>query len=537
MENKVIPGVLGVFVVICLVGGMLVPIIDGMGEGEPTVNPDAGWIRMNYDTAAGSTYTVTITPGDDDITVANGSDTQTGSDDTIFYADSNVAVWMQDGTVNILGQNTDGPQFLQPEEAITVTRTAEGVTVASGGDSFSFATPAWAYVPFSSGNYGYFTDGTAVKTNSPMAAVGGGFAGVYAYNDITRYAGLGLQLQTVMEDGKLTGAYWAKPAAADSLSITPFDPGSITIQPLDPGVISLDPEPDASIMSVPTPSYTDGDWGYNLVTEDGIQRCVIVSYSGAGGDIVVPATVGGYDVFRVGKDKPTLGSYNQVINNSSISAGSNLIISEGIKQIGGTAFVSCTNLATVKLADSIEDIGVEAFKGCTGFTASLNLPANLKTIGYSAFENCKFTNSLILPNGLATIGNGAFRGITTMTPLLLVPASVVDLGNQTFSGMFGIKTIIVASDATPAAQTYQSMNYVLEVLDLSEYEYVAGSNGISANAVVQDNIGDSAGYIGTAMVPGPSGIPSSITGLMFAIPIVIFAACIAVGAAVYLKRE
>lgn len=517
MELKnTIDGTIVIIIAVCLVCGMLVPIIDGMVEGESTVNPDAGWIRMNYDTAAGSAYTVTITPGDDGITVANGSDTQTGSDDTIFYADSNVAVWMQDGTVNILGQNTDGPQFLQPEEAITVTRTAEGVTVASGGDSLSFAAPAWAYVPFSSGSYGYFTDGTAVKTNSPMAAVGGGFAGVYAYNDITRYAGLGLQLQTVMEDGKLTGAYWAKAAAADSLSITPFDPGSITIQPLDPSI--LDPEPDVSIMAVPTPTYTDGDWGYDLETIDGVQKAIIVSYSGsgAGGVITVPASVGGYDVYRLGKN-PVDNSDNrrEVIASTATPAGTRLVISEGIKQIGGGAFTDNTKIAY------------------------LELPKSLETIGRYAFFNAGLTEMPILHDSLKQIYAGSFGTNSNISGTIVIPSSVEMIGGSVFSSDPGISTVIIASNATPGnSNAFSGVAANGYVLDLSDaIDYSVDRYGLAATATVQDNIGDSAGYIGVAYVAGANPLGDGATAILMAVPVVILASLLGMIAVAVFKRD
>lgn len=491
MEFKnTINGTIVIIVAVCLICGMLVPIIDGIASGEPgQTNEGAGWIRMNYDTSA-STYTISLTPTGDGVSVTNGTDTQTGSDETILYADSNVAVWIQDSAVNVLGQNTDGPQFLQPEDTITITRTAEGVTIVSGEDSLSFATPDWAYIPISSGNYGFFEDGTAVATNSPIAAVGGGFAGVYAYNDIARYAGLGLQLQTVMEDGKLTGAYWAKPAAPDSLSITPLDPGSITIQPLDPSI--LDPEPDVSIMTVPTPTYTDGVWGYDLDTIDGVQKAIIVSYSGNGGDVVVPATVGGYAVHRVGKLSPTAASgSDNVINNASLAENSTLTISDGIVEIGRYAFNSCSR-----------------------FAGSLILPDSITAIGSGSFTYCRFSDALVVPDSVSTIG---------------VP--FIDC-NQ-------VKQLVIASDATPGNNSAFSMTGVQEVLDLSStIDYSVNRYGIAAGATVQDNIGDSAGYISFVKTEG-SGveIPDSIKGLMFAIPVVILASLLVAIAIMAFKRD
>ena len=102
MENRVITGVIGVFVVICLVGAALVPLIDSWAEGEKQTNEGAGWLRMEYASSAPTQIYIRANIGDEGLTVERetvnpaATETQTGTDDTIIYASSNLAAWMED---------------------------------------------------------------------------------------------------------------------------------------------------------------------------------------------------------------------------------------------------------------------------------------------------------------------------------------------------------------------------------------------------------------------------------------------------------
>ena len=160
MENRVITGVIGVFVVICLVGAALVPLIDSWAEGESETNEGAGWIRMEYQSMPDGSVQTTISA--DGITVSrSGTDTQTGSDDTIIVATSTITVWWEDGHLLAMGQKFNGGDI------ITIEATTEmDVQLINAGDAsrceitidndpdtmIRFETPTWAYLPKSTGN-------------------------------------------------------------------------------------------------------------------------------------------------------------------------------------------------------------------------------------------------------------------------------------------------------------------------------------------------------------------------------------------------
>lgn len=83
--------------------------------------------------------------------------------------------------------------------------------------------------------------------------------------------------------------------------------------------------------------------------------------------------VGGYDYIQSG-----------VFGNSDIEK---LIIGDGIRVIGGSAFRNCKKLNYVKLPNTLQKIYINAFYGCTSLT-KLHIPSSVKYIESHAFEGC-----------------------------------------------------------------------------------------------------------------------------------------------------
>lgn len=76
-------------------------------------------------------------------------------------------------------------------------------------------------------------------------------------------------------------------------------------------------------------------------------------------------------------------------------------------QIEAGAFSGCkTFVGTLVIPDGVEEIGEEAFLGCTGLE-KLVLPASVKTIGARAFQGCTALKGVVLAEGIA-LGEDAF---------------------------------------------------------------------------------------------------------------------------------
>ena len=546
--NKTLTVLVCIMVAGVVVGASL-PIFDSLTASSESVHNDgAGWVRFALDRNAGTEYTVTISEDENGVYVTNGSDVQTYDDsstadfETILYADSNLSVWCDSAACHVMGVKDGVPQYYEGMDAVTIVRDADGVTVTPGSNEpLQFDVPTWAYIPVSNGNYGFFAydEERGVQnypSDMPLAVVGGGNVGVYAYNDIYRYNGLGLRMNPIYDDdGLFYGASWSKPAPVEE----PSDPDSITLDPIvfDPSIIDIDdpfnPEPDASIMAVPTPSYVDGDWGYNNWNAG----ARIVAYMGTGGDIVVPATVGGREVLYIGNG-------NNPIIDDSISDNSTLTLSEGLTTISSNAFNHCTKLTgTLTFPSTMTYIGDNAFYYCSGFTnlvlpdlpirygtsvfyacsgltGTIVIPDSMTTIPPGMFTNCtniegvvipptvttiggSFSNcanlsgTIVIPDGVSSLEYYTFYGCTSLDTLV-IPESVTSIANQ-FAERNGLKRLIISSDAVPGNNAFKQIAPAggTEVLDLSEdVDYSVNNYGLR-NSVVYTTIGDCFGSIGT----------------------------------------
>jgi hypothetical protein len=102
-------------------------------------------------------------------------------------------------------------------------------------------------------------------------------------------------------------------------------------------------------------------------------EATITAYHGAGGDVVIPDTLGGCPVVA----------------------------------IDGGAFEYCNSLTSVAIPDTVLSIGEQAFYRCEAL-ASVSLPDDLLKIYGSAFAGCFLLGSITFPAGVVDIADGAF---------------------------------------------------------------------------------------------------------------------------------
>ena len=86
-----------------------------------------------------------------------------------------------------------------------------------------------------------------------------------------------------------------------------------------------------------------------------------------------------------------------------------IIIPDGVTEIGFEAFKNNSNITSVVMDDSLKTIGEEAFSGCNNLS-SVSLPESLRTIGRWAFSNCR-SLCISIPSGVETINYNAFENV------------------------------------------------------------------------------------------------------------------------------
>ena len=150
------------------------------------------------------------------------------------------------------------------------------------------------------------------------------------------------------------------------------------------------------------------------------------------GDIIIPSTLGGYPVTRIGE----------------------------------CAFAACKDITGVIIPDSVTTILPEAFSGCTALT-SITIPDTMIRIGGGVFFDTGYYNNednwednvlyigkhlveveksisgaYVIKNGTLTIAVQAFGSCTDLTSIT-IPDSVKKIGDFAFSGCENLESIIL----------------------------------------------------------------------------------------------
>lgn len=141
---------------------------------------------------------------------------------------------------------------------------------------------------------------------------------------------------------------------------------------------------------------------------------------------------------------------------------------ESISNLGKNAFYGCTSLKSVSLP-KLKTIGSGAFYGCSGLTdvtissnnsisiddsaflncvnlKSITLPSNLWKIGAYSFYNCLQLSNVGLLAHVREIGDYAFANCKAFTALSL-PDSVMSIGRHAFDGCVNAKELTLPCSA------------------------------------------------------------------------------------------
>ena len=239
----------------------------------------------------------------------------------------------------------------------------------------------------------------------------------------------------------------------------------------------------------------EGDFQYEHFYNEGV---IITDYTGSGGDVAIPSTLGGYPVTSIMghafDNCPGLTSVT--IPDSVIGIGNNVFyncdgltsvtLGKGIASIDKSAFSGCPNLTDVYIADTsalwknrfsedyidtmsyadnlhildkngneiteivwdetIPEIPEYAFYKCAGLT-SVTIPDSVTSIGSWAFSGCSGLTSITIPDSVTSIGSWAFSGCSGLTSIT-IPDSVTTIEASVFTDCSGLTSITIPDSVT-----------------------------------------------------------------------------------------
>jgi len=200
---------------------------------------------------------------------------------------------------------------------------------------------------------------------------------------------------------------------------------------------------------------------YSYTVTDG--KATITNYSGSGGDVTIPSTLGGATVTNIGQY-----AFQCCYSLTSVT------IPQGVTSIGQNAFERCSNLTSITIPQSVTSIGRTAFLLCSGLT-SITIPQGVTSIEQTAFSLCSGLKSITIPESVMSIGDGAFFGCRCLNSIN------VDINNSEYTSLDGVlfnkaKTILVAC---PGARS--SINIPPEVTSIGygAFSYCSGLTSIN----------------------------------------------------------
>ena len=246
----------------------------------------------------------------------------------------------------------------------------------------------------------------------------------------------------------------------------------------------------------------EGDWEYSLLTQWDDEKeeevpygARLEKYNGKGTDVVLPAKIGGFNVYDIDyyafDDAKTvksikvtasdIGFYtlysstlesvevdSQNVNYSSVDGvvydkekkklifcpqGKTGVVKvpEGVQTLNSNSFGNCENLKSVSLPKSLVTIGDDAFVGCVSLT-SVSIPEHVTEIGWDAFMDCKSLKTISIPASVESLGDVDFIGCTSLESIN------VDSANKNLVSVNGVlfnkdKTVLIQCPAKKTSVT------------------------------------------------------------------------------------
>lgn len=210
---------------------------------------------------------------------------------------------------------------------------------------------------------------------------------------------------TLKNESTVTAASHTTVPHTESSRVTTTKPVTATTRPVTTTKPATTTKPVTTARPVTTTSKatTTAAPTTNAADIYSVSNGVLSEYTGSGGNVSVPSSVGSENVTAIGT-----GAFE---GNTGITS---LSLPSTVTRIGQSAFADCANLRSVSLPSSLQSIGLGAFCNCTSL-ASVSIPSGVTTIGDDAFADCSSLSTVTIPSSVTSIGDNALGGCDNLT--------------------------------------------------------------------------------------------------------------------------
>lgn len=177
-------------------------------------------------------------------------------------------------------------------------------------------------------------------------------------------------------------------------------------------------------------TFTSGDYKYALLDDETVE---ITWYSGDAEELIIPDTLAGKTVTAIGEY-----AFSFCYSLTTVT------IPDSVEQIGMDPFAGCSRLKTISISPehlyfaTIDGVLFrKADKALISYPAGISsstytIPQGITAIGDGAFSSCKFLTSVSIPDSVTSIGYWAFSSCDSLTSVT-IPNSVTSIGDGAFS--------------------------------------------------------------------------------------------------------
>ena len=206
-----------------------------------------------------------------------------------------------------------------------------------------------------------------------------------------------------------------------------------------------------------------------------------------------------------------------------------VVIEEGVTEIGVDAFSVCTSLETVTLPESLQKIGEGAFEYCSSLN-EIRIPENVTVIGQRAFHCCKKLTSVTIPAGVTEIDDATFAYCEELSTVVIpetvtkigecafqncgfssinIPATVKETDRRAFAGCHSMQKATISVE-TVGEQTFYSCDALTEVEFTSEVKTIGDGAFHSCTALAEIKIPDNVTSIGDGIFTGCRALKKAV---------------------------